>query len=248
MEMLSTSVFWIALLQIIWIDIILSGDNAVVIALAVRSLPPHQQNRAVILGTMAAIILRVVLAVFAVKLLAVPYLKIIGAVLLMWIGIKLLLPEKETENENIKASDNLATAVKTILIADFVMSLDNVIAVAAASKDSVVLLIIGLAISIPLIIFSSKLILKLMDRFPIIPTLGGALLGYVAGEMVVTDPAVKAWVDTHMHVLHDYRIAAIICAILVVVIGKFIVSRRSHAGKANTLIDLAEDNPSDHAK
>jgi len=196
MEMLSSIEFWQALGAIIWVNLLLSGDNAVVIALAARSLPPRQQKLAVFWGSAAAIILRVILTVFAVALLQLPWLKLVGGVLLLWIGVKLMVPEEG--GEDIKTSDNLLQAVKTILIADLVMSLDNVIAVAAAAEQGppqakVTLLVIGLALSIPIVIFGSTLMLKVMDRFPVIITLGAALLGYIAGDIMATDPALKTW-------------------------------------------------------
>ena len=175
---LTSAGFWAALGSIILTNVVLSGDNAVVIALAARTLPPQQQNKAIFWGSAAAIILRIVLTLVAVQLLQLPYLKIIGAMLLFWIGVQLLLEEEEeVENGKEPEQKSMLSAVRTILIADLVMSLDNVLAVAAAAKDSVTLLILGLGISIPLIIFGSTLLLKLMERFPIIITLGGALLG-----------------------------------------------------------------------
>ena len=195
-ETLSDVAFWQALGAIIWVNLLLSGDNAVVIALAARSLPPQQQKLAVFWGSAAAIILRVILTVFAVALLQLPWLKLIGGVLLLWIGVKLMVPEDG--GEDIKSSDNLFQAVKTILIADLVMSLDNVIAVAAAAEQGppeakIALLIIGLALSIPIVIFGSTLMLKVMGRFPVIITLGAALLGFIAGDIMATDPALKNW-------------------------------------------------------
>ncbi len=187
--------FWTALLKIIGVNIVLSGDNAVVIALAARSLPPHQQKKAVIWGSGAAILMRVILTLFAVALLGMPWLKLIGSVLLLWIGVKLLIPE--AEGPDIKASDNLGAAIKTILIADLVMSLDNVIAVAAAAGGSTLLLVLGLAISIPLVIFGATMLLKLMERWPIIITIGAALLGFVAGEMAWDDIAVGAFTSQY---------------------------------------------------
>lgn len=185
--------FWIGLLKIIGVNIVLSGDNAVVIALAARSLPAKQQKQAIIWGSGAAIVMRVILTLFAVALLTLPWLKIVGSLLLFWIGVKLLVPEDG--DEEIEASDQLLSAIKTILVADLVMSLDNVIAVAAAAGGSVVLLILGLAISIPLVIFGATLLLKLMERFPVIITVGGALIGWVAGEMLVTDHALQGWLS-----------------------------------------------------
>jgi YjbE family integral membrane protein len=191
LEQFATQVFWIGLLKIIGVNIILSGDNAVVIALAARSLPARQQKMAIIWGSGAAVVMRIILTIFAVALLTLPWLKLIGSLLLFWIGIKLLVPEEDEENVN--ASDNMISAIKTILIADLVMSIDNVIAVAAAAQGSMTLLILGLAISIPLVIFGSTLLLHLMERWPVIITVGGGLLGFVAGEMLVTDPALKDW-------------------------------------------------------
>jgi YjbE family integral membrane protein len=193
LDELTTQVFWIGLLKIIGVNLILSGDNAVVIALAARSLPQRQQKAAVLWGSGAAVAMRIVLTIFAVALLTLPWLKLVGSLLLFWIGIKLLLPEEG--DENIDASDNLISAIKTILIADLVMSIDNVIAVAAAAQGSMTLLVLGLAISIPLVIFGSTLLLHLMERWPVIITIGGGLLGFVAGEMLVTDPALKGWLS-----------------------------------------------------
>jgi YjbE family integral membrane protein len=177
-EYFSSPAFWVGLGQIIVVNILLSGDNAVVIALAARSLPPHQQKKAIIWGSVAAIVMRVILTIVAVKLLTMPYLKIVGGLLLFWIAIQLLLSEDDG-GEGIESSNNVWVAIRTILIADLVMSLDNVIGVAAAAKGDDVLVILGLAISIPLIIFGSTILLKLMDRFPIIITGGAALLGWV---------------------------------------------------------------------
>ena len=225
--LLSPQQFWIPLLQIIGVNIVLSGDNAVVIALAARSLPPHQQNKAIAWGSGAAIAMRIVLTLFAVALLTLPYLKLIGAALLIWIGIQLLSPDDG--DGDIESSDNLITAIKTILIADLVMSLDNVIGVAAAAKGSVLLLILGLAISIPMVIFGATMLLKLMERFPIIITIGGALLGYVAGEMAVGDPAIKDWVDANVPILH--QLAAIAGAVTVLVVGKILAKKRRGVGE-----------------
>lgn len=191
MELLQSVDFWIGLLKIVWINIILSGDNAVVIALAARSLPPAQQRKAIFWGSGAAVVLRIVLTVVAAKLLEMSYLQIVGGLLLLWIGVQLLGEEEEEEEGGGKEHGNLMAAVRTILIADLVMSLDNVIAVAAAAKGSMVLLILGLAISIPLVIFGSTLMIKLMERFPIIVTLGAALIGWVGGETIISDVALK---------------------------------------------------------
>jgi YjbE family integral membrane protein len=228
MAFLSSPEFWIALSQIILINIVLSGDNAVVIALACRSLPPHQQKKAIIFGSVGAIVLRVILTFFAVYLLTQPYLKLIGAALLLWIGIGLL--KGEDGEEDMEGHSNLAAAIKTIIVADLVMSLDNVIGVAAAAKGNVPLLVFGLVISIPLIIFGSTIILKLMNRFPVIITIGAALLGWVAGEMVLTDPAIHGFIERH-HYLHNIVPAA--GAVIVVVLGKWLASRSAgHAAAA----------------
>ncbi|WP_332827192.1 TerC family protein [Ramlibacter sp.] len=227
MAFLSSPEFWIALSQIILINIVLSGDNAVVIALACRSLPPRQQKKAIIFGSVGAILLRVVLTFFAVYLLTQPYLKLVGAALLLWIGVGLL--KGDDGEEEMEGHSNLAAAIKTIVVADLVMSLDNVIGVAAAAKGNVPLLVFGLVISIPLIIFGSTLILKLMNRFPVIITIGAALLGWVAGEMTLTDPAVHDFVETH-HYLHN--ILPALGAATVVAIGKW-MSRAAAPVPAN---------------
>jgi YjbE family integral membrane protein len=193
LEELLSQAFWIGLLKIIGVNVILSGDNAVVIALAARSLPPKQQTQAIIWGSAAAIVMRVILTLFAVALLTLPWLKLVGSLLLFWIGVKLLVPEEG--DADIKASDQLLAAIKTILIADLVMSLDNVIAVAAAAGGSVVLLILGLAISIPLVIFGATLLIKLMERWPVIITVGAGLIGWVAGEMLIADLALRRWLE-----------------------------------------------------
>jgi YjbE family integral membrane protein len=216
--------FWIALMQIIGVSIVLSGDNVVVIALAARGLPEQQQKKAIAWGSGAAVIMRIVLTIVAVELLRLPYLKIIGACLLLWIAIQLLVPEDEGEGHGDASKGGLGAAIKTILIADLVMSLDNVIAVAAAAKGNNMLLIIGLAISIPLVVFASKILLTLMDRLPVIITLGAALLGWVAGDMAVTDPVDKPWVDLNAAFLHWG--APLACAIAVVVIGKWLAARK----------------------
>ncbi len=239
LEALLSPESWAALLKIIGINIVLSGDNAVVIALACRSLPEKQRKLGVLFGSAGAIVLRIILTFFAVYLMNLPYLKIVGALLLLWIGIKLILPE-EGDGENISANDNLMAAVRTIIIADFVMSLDNVIGVAAAANGNVPLIVIGLLISIPIIIFGSTLIMKVMDRFPIIITIGGGLLGYVAGEMAVTDSAIAGWIEHHAHYLHIWLPSA--GAVLVVAVGKFLASRME--SKYEPLVDLAASDAS----
>lgn len=227
MDLLNAA-FLIALLKIIWVNILLSGDNAVVIALASRNLPADQQKRAIFFGSGAAIVLRVVLTLFAVQLLQLPWLKLIGAVLLLWIGIQLLADGDD--DADVHASSSIWVAVRTILVADLVMSLDNVIAVAGAAETApenvrTLLLIIGLGLSIPLIIFGSTMLLKLMQRFPAIITMGAALLGFVAGEMATTDVVIHDWFNTNLHDL-DYTFS-IGCAVLVVAVG-LALARRSN--------------------
>jgi YjbE family integral membrane protein len=222
MEMLTSSFFWVTLGQIMMINIVLSGDNAVVIAMASRSLPEKQQKQAIFFGSFGAIFLRIVLTFFAVLLLGLPFLKLIGSVLLGWIGIQMLIPD-EAETE-IDGHSQLWSAIKTIIVADFIMSLDNVIGVAAAAKGNLVLLILGLALSIPLIIYGSTYLLKLMNRFPIIITIGGGVLGWVAGEMAVTDPAISNWVDSEAHWLHT--MAPALAALMVVGVGKTIAAAK----------------------
>lgn len=221
MSFLSSPEFWVALSQIILINIVLSGDNAVVIAMASRSLSPKHQKKAILFGSVGAIVLRIVLTFFAVYLLSMPYLKLVGAALLLWIGVGLL--KGDDGEENLEGSSNLITAIKTIIVADIVMSLDNVVGVAAAAKGDVLLLIIGLAVSIPLIIFGSAIILKLMTRFPIIITLGAGLLGWVAGDMALTDPVVTDFV-AQRHSLHN--VVPALGAIGVVIVGKWLTSRQ----------------------
>ncbi len=239
LETLITAESWAALLKIIGIDIVLSGDNAVVIALACRSLPEEQRKLGVLFGSGGAIVLRIILTFFAVYLMNLPYLKIVGALLLLWIGIKLILPDDE-HGEGISAHDNLIAAVRTIIIADFVMSLDNVIGIAAAANGSIPLIVIGLLISIPIIVFGSTLILKVMDRFPVIITIGGGLLGYVAGEMAVTDNAITVWIEHHAAYLHTWL--PVLAAVFVVAVGSWLASRQER--KSAPLVDLAAGDPS----
>lgn len=226
MDLLSAASL-IALLKIVWVNVLLSGDNAVVIALASRNLPAAQQRRAIVLGSAAAILLRVVLTLFAVQLLQLPWLKLVGAVLLVWIGAQLLADNDA--DADVHAHPSLWAAVRTILVADLVMSLDNVIAVAGAANSAppplrLPLLIVGLGLSIPLIIFGSTLLMTLMQRFPAIITLGAALLGFVAGEMATSDAAVSGWFETHLQGL-DYAVS-LSAAILVVALG-LALGRRS---------------------
>ncbi len=235
LEMFSTPQFWVDVFKIIMIDLLLSGDNAVVIALACRNLPQAQRRKGILYGVGGAIGLRIVLTFFAVNLLSLPYLKLVGAVLLLWIGIKLILPEEEGHGAgHIKAETQLWGAIKTIIIADFVMSLDNVLGVAAAAHGNAWLLVFGLLVSIPMIAWSSQLVLKLIDRYPFIIYAGGALLGYVAGEMLVSEALFKPLVEAQ-HALHWLVPAA--CALLVLVVGRWLAMRKLYVGKAVDLVD-----------
>ena len=222
MEFANTPDFWLGLLMIIWIDIILSGDNAVVIALATRNLPAHQQKKAIIFGAGAAVGLRVALAIVASMLMDLHFIQIVGGLMLLWIGTQLL--EGEDDEADIKSEHgNLFSAIRTILIADFVMSLDNVIAVAAAAKGDELLLVIGLAISIPLVVFGSTLMIKLMERFPIIITLGAALIGWVGGETMASDAVLRDFSAANSW----FHLTAAACgAVLVLTWGKLSQARK----------------------
>lgn len=236
--------FWVHLGQIMLVNIVLSGDNAVVIALAARSLPDNQRHKAVVWGSVAAIMMRVGLTIVALQLLRLPYLKLVGSVLLFWIALKLLMPDEEHGN-GIESKNTLSAAIRTILIADLVMSLDNVLAVAAAAGGDNLLLMLGLGISIPLVIFGSTMILKLMDRFPVIITLGAAILGYVAGEMLITEPALERWPELiHAEWLHFVPLAS---ALLVVSLGKWLALRQART-KPPVYVDLVreDEQPSRH--
>jgi len=200
-----TTQFWLAALEIIVINILLSGDNAVVIALACRNLPGRQRTWGIILGAVGAIVLRIILTFFAVTLLGLPWLKLVGGVLLLWIGVKLIADEEGGEDEGeakVQASDRLWAAVRTVVVADLVMSIDNVLGVAAAAKGSLALLVFGLVVSIPLVIAGSQIILALIERFPVLILAGGGLLGYVAGEMIVEDAALAPWIEATAPWLH----------------------------------------------
>jgi YjbE family integral membrane protein len=221
---LMSAAFWAALGSIILANILLSGDNAVVIALAARSLPPKQQKQAILWGSAAAIVMRVVLTLIAVEMLKWPYLKLVGGALLLYIGVTLMLEEEDVEEGTDQHNTGMLAAVRTILIADLVMSLDNVLAVAAAAKGDVVLLVLGLGISIPLIVFGSTMLLKVMERFPIIITAGAALLGYLAGEMMASDTGLARWVGEVPHSVAN--IAGAVGAVAVVVVG-MALQRRS---------------------
>ena len=230
--------FWAAVLQIILIDVVLSGDNAVVIALACRNLPSEKRRKGILWGVAGAVGLRVILTSFAALLLDLPYIKLAGGALLLWIGVKLLLPEEGHGEGKIDAADNLWGAVRTIIVADLVMSIDNVIAVAGAAHGDLGLLIFGLAVSIPLIVWSSQLMLTLMDRFPIIVSLGAALLGWVAGNMIATDHAVRPWFEASLP--HSATIMSAIGAALVIALG---TALRQGRGSSPKLQELEIDTP-----
>jgi YjbE family integral membrane protein len=226
MEALASPEFWVAVGQIIIIDILLGGDNAVVIALACRGLPPAQRKWGIIWGTVGAIVLRVILIAFALTLLTVPYLKLVGAILLVWIGIKLLMPQDDDAHSSISSSDRLWGAVKIVIVADLVMSVDNVLAIAGAAesagKHQLGLVIFGLLVSIPIIVAGSQIVLKLMERFPHIITAGGMLLGWIAGQMAITDPAVKQWLSVTKPMEYS---AAVFGALFVLAVGLYLQKR-----------------------
>ena len=234
MEEFLTAHFWVAVGQIILIDILLGGDNAVVIALACRQLPESQRLKGILWGTAGAILLRVALIAFAISLLKVPFLKIAGAALLIWIGVKLITPHDEDAHGNIQASDKLWSAVKTVIVADLVMSIDNVIAIAGAAQNAgeqhqMALVILGLVVSIPIIVWGSQIVLKLMDRFPVIILLGGMLLGWIAGGMFQTDPMLKDLIPQEQSWHYALGAAG---ALLVLAIGQALKARRARGKKA----------------
>ncbi|MEJ6001503.1 TerC family protein [Paucibacter soli] len=243
MDMLFSPEFWLAVGQIIMIDILLGGDNAVVIALACRKLPDAQRTRGIIWGTVGAIVLRVVLIFFALTLLKLPYLKLIGGALLFWIGMKLMVPEDGDGHADIQASDKLWAAVKTVIVADFVMSLDNVIAIAGAAEGAggdhkMPLVIFGLLVSIPIIVWGSQMVIKLMDRFPVVITAGAMLLGWIAGTMMLSDPALSPWLPLpsggERRALSDvlplwHYASGVLGALLVLALGKLFAARTAAA-------------------
>ena len=243
----SSPQFWVAVLQIIAIDIVLGGDNAVVIALACRRLPERQRNLGIMWGVAGAIGLRVILIFFALYLLAIPFLKVVGAALLVWIGVKMLQPEADSHGgHDIQASGSLLGAIKTVIVADAVMSLDNVIAIAGAAKGSLALVIFGLVVSVPIIVWGSKFVMRLMDKFPIVIVLGSGLLGWIAGDMTVTDVATTDWMSAN--VPGAKWVGPIIGALLVVALGKWFASRAE--AKRPALVELggvAADAPTQGA-
>ncbi len=224
LSMLSTGAFWVSVGQIIMIDILLGGDNAVVIALACRKLPPEQRSKGIFWGVVGAIGLRVVLIFFALQLLTVPYLKIVGALLLLWIGIKLLMPEDDDAHGNIEGAGTLMAAIKTIIVADAVMSIDNVIAVAGAAHGDLTLVVFGILVSIPIVVWGSRFVLMLMDRFPATIVFGAGLLGWIAGEMILGDVALKSYIPEVTATL-KYS-AALAGALVVIIVGKLLGGRQ----------------------
>lgn len=230
LELLQT-LSWSAVFQIILIDILLGGDNAVVIALACRNLPAKQRMQGILWGTAGAIVLRVVLIAFALTLLSVPFLKIVGALLLVWVGIKLLIPEEDAHG-NVSGGASVWSAVKTIIVADFVMSLDNVLAIAGAAQAAnpdhqIGLVVFGLVISVPIIVWGSTLVLKLIDRFPMVVTFGAALLGWIAGGMLITDIFI---VEQFGEPSSTLKLAAEVAgAILIVLVGRWFAARKRTA-------------------
>ena len=227
----SSGALWGAFGAIVAANILLSGDNAVVIAMAARSLPPDQQKKAIFWGSAAAIVMRVVLTIVAVKMLQLPFLKIVGGALLLWIGVQLLVDSQG--GGHIKSHGTLGAAIRTILVADLVMSVDNVLAVAGAADRApeayrLPLLVVGLGLSIPLIVAGSTLLMNVMDRFPVIITMGAALLGFLAGEMFATDPYTADWVHAHMPEA-DFILGGF-CAVLVVAVGTW--QQRRHKAAA----------------
>jgi YjbE family integral membrane protein len=227
---LSSPLFWSAFASIMLANIVLSGDNAVVIAMAARTLKPEQRGKAIFWGSAAAILMRIVLTIVAIQLLSLPYLKVIGAILLVYIGVDLLSADEEGDGEA-KEINGMLAAIRTILIADLVMSLDNVLAVAAAAKGNVPLLVLGLLVSIPLIVFGATLLTKVMQRFPIIITIGAALLGFLAGEMLLTDPAVT----TRFGAVGEQTVTfgGVLGAVLVVALGTYLTKRRQKKAPAS---------------
>jgi YjbE family integral membrane protein len=235
-EFMMDGAFWIAVLQIIAIDILLGGDNAVVIALACRKLPEQQRKKGIFWGVFGAIALRVVLIFFALQLLELPFLKVVGALLLLWIGVKLMQPEEGDGHGHVEGSTHLLGAIKTIIIADAVMSLDNVIAVAGAAKGDLGLVVFGILISIPIIVWGSQFVLKLMDRFPVVITVGAALLGWIGGDMLLGDVALKS--ATADLPAWTHKASALAGAALVVLAGTLLARRAQSVEGATPLREI----------
>jgi len=232
-DVIHTTSFWTGLMTIVWVNVILSGDNAVVIALAARALPKDQQRKAVFWGAGAAVVLRIMLTWFAATLLQLPYLRILGGLLLFWIAINLLVPEDD--EKEIHGHETMFHAIRTILVADLVMSVDNVLAVAAAANGDITLLSIGLLLSIPLVVFGASMLMMVMERYPIIITFGAAMIGWVAGDMLVSDPVVAGGVTDLLARLHEIEpvpisgemAGKVLGALAVLLVGKWFASRAS---------------------
>lgn len=224
-----TSLNWAAVGQIILIDILLGGDNAVVIALACRNLPPRLRMRGIWLGTLGAILVRVLLVVFAVALLKLPFLKLIGGLLLIWIGVKLLMPEPDEDHKGLDGGTGLASAVRTVILADIVMSLDNVIGIAGAAAQAspdhqTGLVVFGLLVSVPIIIFGSRFVLMLIERYPLVVMFGGALLGWIAGQMIITDAAIADWLGPAA--VRYQMVASLVGALVVLLLARVLGASR----------------------
>jgi YjbE family integral membrane protein len=243
LAVLTDPVMWMALVKIAVINVVLSGDNALVIALACRSLAPSDQKKAFIVGTAGIVVLMTLLTSCAALLMTLPYIQIVGCVLLLWIGVKLLLPEDD--DGNIKESSSFWEAVKTIIIADIVMSMDNVLGMAGAAQGHMGMLFLGLLITMPLILFGSAMLVKLMERFPSFVVVGAGLLGYVAGDMAVGDPAIKTYIDSHAHFLE--LLAPIVGALFVIIAGKMLARRRGTGGQDTTAAEPVEHAHPGHA-
>jgi YjbE family integral membrane protein len=245
---LTNPAFWLELGEIILVNVLLSGDNAVMIALAARSLPERQQKQAIIWGSVAAIVILASLTTLAAELLEYPYLRLVGSVLLFWIAVRLLLPEDDDGEEHTQGDGSILAAARTILVANLVMSMDNVLGVAAVAHGRVVLLVLGLCISIPVIVFGSTLVLRLMERFPVIITAGAGLLGWVAGGMLVSDPAVTGfiavklgWTQVPLPWGLDFNLVQVAGAILVIAVGRWLSSRRGRLRRRDDFEDSKRD-------
>jgi YjbE family integral membrane protein len=217
--------FWLAAAKIIWINILLSGDNAVVIALACRTLAPRERRWGIVLGAAAAVFLRIIFTVVVTQVMMLPYLKLVGGIALLWIAVKLVVPEDEASEDSVEAAHNLWRAVRIVAIADVIMSLDNVIAIAAAANGDMVLIIFGLIVSVPMIVAGAALLTAVLTRFPILVWAGAALLGWIAGEIMIEDPAVSTWLG---HVIeHKFVYWAAACGAALVVGLGYLLGRRS---------------------
>jgi YjbE family integral membrane protein len=233
--------FYLAALQIIWINVLLSGDNAVVIALACRSLPPRERMWGLILGAGAAVLLRILFTIIIAKLMGLPFLKLVGGLALLWIAVKLIVPEEEASEDSVQAGATLWRAVRIVAIADIVMSLDNVIAIAAAAKGDYLLIIFGLVISIPMIVAGAALLMALLSRFPILVWAGAALLGWIAGEIMIEDPATVGYLGADL--VHKYVYWAAAAGAVFVVVAGWFIRRRKHLGMTDGSLIIDPPGP-----